>query len=150
MAIGAPVCGLAEVRSGGGESVRRAERHGGCKIIDRLRHDPRPVDRVHPRQCETVAKGVMVEHAFHQGLAIVERAVDRDRVDIMRGSARDHAPLHIGNAPVWKQDDEIHPVAVAKGFDGGGPVPATAGRTRWQPRRPRPDRADARRYAGDD
>jgi hypothetical protein len=52
--------------------VRRAERHAGNEVIDDLRQNPRPVDRIDPGQGHPVAEGEMVEHAFDDRLAIVE------------------------------------------------------------------------------
>ena len=51
---------VAEIAGRHGEghfAVRRAERHRGGEVIDRLRHDPRPVDRVDAGQAHAVAKG---------------------------------------------------------------------------------------------
>ena len=47
------------------------------KIVNDLGHDPGPVDGVHRRQIHLIAKRRVVEHGFHQILAIVKGAVDR-------------------------------------------------------------------------
>ena len=69
----------------------------------------------------------MIEHALHERLAIVERAVDGDGADIGRAGRRHHAPLHVGNAAVRKQHHEIDLGAVAKRFDGGAAGIARSG-----------------------
>ena len=76
-------------------AVRRAERHRGGEVVDDLRDDARPVDRVDARQPHPVAEGVMVEQSLHERLAVVERAFDRDRVDVVVGGRRHHPALHV-------------------------------------------------------
>ena len=71
-------------------AMRRAERRRGGEIVDHLRDDARPVDRVDAGQPHPVAEGVMVEQAFHQRLAIVERALDRKRMDVGIRRGRHH------------------------------------------------------------
>ena len=72
-------------------AVRRAERDRGGEVVDDLRDDARPVDRVDARQPHPVAEGVVVEQALHDRLAVVERAFDRERVDVVVGRGRHHA-----------------------------------------------------------
>ena len=81
-------------------AVRRAERDRRGEIIDRLRDDARPVDRVDAGQPHLVAEGVMVEQPLHDRLAIVERAFDRDRVDVVVRGRGHHPALHVGDAAV--------------------------------------------------
>jgi hypothetical protein len=45
-------------------AVGRAQRQGGGDVVDDLRHDARPVDRIHRRQPHLVAEGQVVEQAF--------------------------------------------------------------------------------------
>src|SRR6185437_5919684 len=76
---------VAEIAGGNREgdlAVRRAERRRGGEIIHRLRHDPRPVDRIDARQADAVAEGVVIEHRLHQRLTVVEGAFDGDGVDV--------------------------------------------------------------------
>ena len=100
-------------------AMRRAERDRGGEIIDRLRHDARPVDRVDAREPHLFGEGVVIEHALHQRLAIVERAFDRDRVDIGVIRGRHHAALHVGDAAVREQHHKIDTLAAAERLDRG-------------------------------
>ena len=61
----------------------------------------------------------MIEQAFDDGLAVVERAFDGERADIAGVRRRHHAPLHVGDAALRKQHDEIDLAAAAKGLDRG-------------------------------
>ena len=97
----------------------RAERDRGGEIIHHLRHDPRPVDRVDARQRDRIAKAVMVEHRLHDRLAIVERAFDRERMHVGRARRRHHPPLHVGDAPVREQHDQIDIVETRERIDRG-------------------------------
>jgi hypothetical protein len=63
-------------------AMRRAERDRGGEVVDHLRHDARPVDRVDARQRTRGRGSVMVEQALHDRLAIVEGAFDRERMDV--------------------------------------------------------------------
>jgi hypothetical protein len=60
---------------------------------------------------------MMIEHLFHDRLAIVEITVDRDRVDIGVLGAGHHPALHIGNAAIRKQHDEIDLRTAAERLD---------------------------------
>ena len=62
---------------------------------------------------------MVIEQAFDDGLAVVERALDGERADIAGIRRRHHPPLHVGDAALRKQHDEIDLVAVAESFDGG-------------------------------
>ena len=98
-------------------SVRRAECDRSGEIVHHLCDDPRPVDGIHAGEPRLVAKGVVVEHALHDGLAIVERSLDRQRVDIIVLDRRHHPPLHIGNAALRKKHEQVRAHATAKGLD---------------------------------
>ena len=60
------------------------------------------------------------EQRLHQILAVVERALDRDVADIRRQHGGHLAALHEAGALVRMQDDDVDPVAVGAGLDGGG------------------------------
>ena len=62
---------------------------------------------------------MVIEHAFDDGLAVVERTFDGERADIAGICRRHHPPLHVGDAALRKQHDEIDLVAVPESFDGG-------------------------------
>ena len=61
----------------------------------------------------------MIEHALHDRLAIVERAVDGDGADIGGVGRRHHPPLHVGNAALREQHDEVDLGATAERLDRG-------------------------------
>ena len=56
---------------------------------------------------------------LHDRLAVVEGAVDGERVDVGGVRRRHHALLHVGDAAVREQHDEIDLVAVAERLDRG-------------------------------
>ena len=99
--------------------MRRAERDRGGEIIDRLRHDARPVDGIDAGEPHPVAEGVVIEHRLHQRLAVVEGAVDGDRVHVGVGRRGHHAPLHLGDAAVGEQHHHVDLGAAAEGLDRG-------------------------------
>ena len=109
--------------------MRRAKSGCGGKVVHRLRHDPRPIDGVDPGQPHLVAEGVMVEQALHDRLAIVERALDGDGMDVIRGGCGHHPPLHVGDPAVWEHHEQIGARASAKRFDRGA-AGVTRGRDR--------------------
>ena len=53
------------------------ERHRRGKVINRLRDDTRPVDRIDAGERHRITESVMIEHSLHQRLTIVESAIDR-------------------------------------------------------------------------
>ena len=59
----------------------------------------------------------MVEHRLHDRLAIVEGALDRDRMHVGRSRRRHHPPLYIGDAPVREQHDQIDIVETRERID---------------------------------
>ncbi len=99
--------------------MRRAERDGGDEVVDDLGRDAGEVDRVDAREADAIAERMMIEHRLHDRLAIVEGAVDRERVDVGVLGAGHHPPLHVGDAAVRKQHDEIDLGAAAKRLDRG-------------------------------
>ncbi len=109
---------VAEVAGGHHEGdVTAAERGLRREVIDHLRHDARPVDGVDGGEPHPVAEGVVVEQRLHDRLAVVECAVDSDRMHIRLGCAGHHAPLHVGHAARGEQHHEIGAVAAAEGLD---------------------------------
>ena len=100
-------------------AMRRAERNRGGEIVDHLRDDARPVDRIDARESRLVAESVVVEHALHDRLAIIEGALDRQCVDIVVAGRRHHPPLHVGDAALRKQHEEIGAGAASERLDRG-------------------------------
>ena len=69
----------------------------------------------------------MVEQSLHQRLAVVEGAFDRERVHVVVVRRGHHPALHVGNAAVRKQNEQVSPLAAAErlnrratGIPGGG------------------------------
>ena len=83
-------------REGDG-AVRAAERRRGDEVVGDLRHHACPVDGVDAGQLHAIAESEVVEHRLQQRLAIVERAVDGNRVHVGFRGGRHHAPLHVGD-----------------------------------------------------
>ena len=99
-------------------AVRRAKRDRRGEVVDDLRDDARPVDRVDAGEPHPIAEAVVVEQALHDRLAIVERAFDRKRVHIRLGRRRHHAPLHVRDAAVRIERDHVDLIAAAERLDG--------------------------------
>ncbi len=113
---------VAEIAGRHGEAqgpLGRAQGHGGGHVIDHLGHDPRPVDRIDAGEGEAGAELLVGEHRLHQVLAVVERAVDRDGMNIGRQDRRHLPALDLGNAPVRIEHDDVERVAVAARLDRG-------------------------------
>ncbi len=90
------------------------------KIIDRLRHHPRPIDRIHAGEREFVAQPLIREKRLHQRLGIIEGPVERDDMDIL-GRKCGHLPaLHVRDAALRVKDEQIDLGDVAESCDSGG------------------------------
>ena len=76
--------------------VGSAEGDPGGHVVNRLRGDPRPVDRVHGGQPAFRAEPGVAEHRLHQSLAIVEGPFDGDVVDVGGIDGRHLAALDFG------------------------------------------------------
>ena len=61
----------------------------------------------------------MVEQPLHDRLAIVEGAFDGERMNVGGARRRHHPPLHVGDAAVRKQHDEIDIVETGERIDRG-------------------------------
>ena len=114
---------VAEVsrRDGKGDGTSgRTQGERGKGVVDGLRHNSRPIDRIYCRQIERVAERQVSEHCFDQGLAIVERSVDGDIVHV-RGIDGGHLPaLHLRDPAMGMQNNDGDRISPAAGFDGGG------------------------------
>ena len=111
---------VAEIAGGHGEidlPVRRAKADGGGEVIDHLCQHPAPVDRVHPRQPDLIAKCVVVEHVLQPCLRIVEIAVNRQRVHVGLNRRGHLAALHIRNAAMREENEHIDIIKPAKRLD---------------------------------
>jgi hypothetical protein len=74
---------------------------------------------------------MVVEHAFHDRLAVVECAFDRQRVDVIVLGRCHHASLHVGNRALRKQHEEIPRAAAAKRLDRSATGVARGRTTMW-------------------
>ena len=62
---------------------------------------------------------MIVEQPLHDRLAVVEGALHRERMHVTCACRRHHAPLHVGDAAVRKQHDQVDTVAVGERIDRG-------------------------------
>ena len=86
----------------------------GGKIVDNLRHDTCPVDRVHPRQAHLIAEGEIIKHIFEPRLRIVKCAVNGQSMGIGLGDRGHLAALHLGHTAMGEQDEHRHRIKPAK------------------------------------
>ena len=78
-------------------SLRARGGEVALEVVDDLRRDARPVDRVHRADAmPRLERGVGV-HRLHDVLAVVERALDREVVDVRRPAASTSAPAGTGS-----------------------------------------------------
>ena len=129
--------GVAEIAAGNGKNRRLAgfgDARRGVKIIDALRQQPADVDGVGGRQRNgperRIGKG-----AFHQRLAIVERAVYGDRADVVpqRGHLLPLAVADLGDGEQHQHADPVH--AVKRAGHGRAGIPACGRQDRQGPAR---------------
>ena len=59
----------------------------------------------------------MIEQALHDRLAVIERAVDRERMDVLLLRRRHHAPLHVRDAAMRIERDQVDLIAAAERLD---------------------------------
>ena len=64
-------------------------------------------------------KAWWLNSALHDGLAVVERAVDRERMDVVVGRRGHHPALHVGDAAVREQHEQVGARAAAERLDRG-------------------------------
>jgi hypothetical protein len=62
---------------------------------------------------------MVVEHAFHDRLAVIERTFDRHGVNVLLPRCSHHAPLHIRNPAARKEHEQVRARATAKRLDRG-------------------------------
>ena len=70
-----------------------------------------------PDSATPVAEAVVVEHALHDRLAVVESALDREGVDVRRAGGGHLPALHLRDAAVREEDEDVDRVAPAEGLD---------------------------------
>ena len=72
-----------------------------------LGRDARPVDRVHGGQAGALAQRRVAEQLLDDALAVVERALDRDRVHVGGVDRRHLAPLDVAHAALGIEHDDL-------------------------------------------
>eukprot|EP01136_Pigoraptor_vietnamica_P043332 Opistho-1_new@18598 len=100
-------------------AVRRAEADGGVEIIDHLRHQPSPVDRIDRSHLEPPGEVRVVEHRLHHRLSIVEAALDRDVVDVGRQHRGHLAALHVAHPLVRVEHEDVDALTPRHRVDRG-------------------------------
>ena len=91
--------------------MRRAERDGAREIIDRLRDDARPVDRIDPGEPDALAEAACRETAVSESLcASSKEPCKRDGVDIVVSDRRHLLALHVGDAAMRIEDEDVDAV----------------------------------------
>ena len=111
---------VAEIAGRDGEGhrpLRRAERDRGDEIIDDLGEDAGPVDGIDARQAHLVAEGEIAEQVLDDALAVVERALDRQRMDVGLADRRHLPALHVGHASVRIEDENVDLGLAGEGLD---------------------------------
>ena len=99
----------------------------------RSARDARPVDGIDARQPHLVAKSEVPEQLLDDALAIVERALDRERVDV-RPIDRRHLPaLHVRHPALRIEDEHFDLGLLGESLDRGS---AGVARCRSDDRRP--------------
>ena len=116
---GEDVAEIARRHREGDGAVRGAQDHGAGEVIDRLCGDSRPIDRVDAGEPQLIGEIRVLEQGFDDVLAIVEITVDGDGVDIVRPHRGHLAALHLGDAAIGKQDEDIDLIEPAESLDGG-------------------------------
>ena len=127
---------VAEIAGRNGEGywpLGRAKRNGGDEIIDDLRQDPRPIDGIDARQAHFVAKSEIAEQFLDDALTIVERALNRERVDVGPIDRRHLPALHVRHPALRVEDEHFDLGLLGESLDRRG---AGVARGRANDRRP--------------
>ena len=93
-----------------GFALGSAQLQRGGEVINHLRHQPCPVDRIDRADPVLVGDVLVGEDALHHRLRIVEAAIDRDIVDIGRAHGGHLAALDVADAPLGVQHEDLDPV----------------------------------------
>ncbi len=88
------------------------------KIVDYLRGDPGPVDRVDGRKACCLAECRVGEHCLYQVLAVVKRPLDCDAMHICGKHGCHLTALHLRHAAVRVQYEDVDCFPVPAGFNG--------------------------------
>ena len=135
---------IAEIAGRNGERHRpvgSAQSRGGDEVIDDLRQDAGPVDRVDAREAHLVAQRQIAEQLLHDALAVVERSFDRERMDVALADRRHLAALDVGHAAVRIENVDVGLRLAAEGLDGRRAGVAGGRPENGRPRFPTAERA---------
>jgi hypothetical protein len=97
----------------------RAERRRGGEVIDHLRDDARPVDRIDARKPHPVAKAWWLNRPFTSAWQSSKVPSTASACTLLSSGGRHHPPLHVGDAAVREQHKQIGPLAAAERLDRG-------------------------------
>ena len=100
-------------------AIWRAESRRSGEIIDHLRHDAAPVDRVHRREVEPFAQVGAGEERFHEILTIVKAPVEGYGVAIVRIQRGHLSALKFRYLAVGIHEEHIDPLAFKEGNKRG-------------------------------
>ena len=111
---------VAEIAGRNGEGyrpLRRPESDRADEIVNNLRQDAGPIDGIDARQAHFVAEGEIAEQVLDDPLAVVEIALDRQRMDV-RLTDRRHLPaLDVGYPSPRKEDEDLNLGLVGERLD---------------------------------
>ena len=114
---------IAEVASGHRKTrrpINAAKGQRRIKVIDNLRHDARPVDRVDRHQPATIRQeGLGHKARFHHRLAVVEVTLNRDVMNIGRHDGCHLTTLDLRDTLMRMQNENIDIVAALAALDSG-------------------------------
>ena len=111
---------VAEVAGGYRErhgARRAAELQGRVEVVDDLRHDARPVDRVDRNQTGALEEALIGEAGLDHLLAVVEVTFDGNVMDVVAKDAGHLATLHLGHPVVRVHDEDVDILASLAAFN---------------------------------
>ena len=114
--------GVAKIARGhavGDGPLGRAHGHGGGEVVDALGHDPGEVDRIDPGEVYGLPQALVLEGRLHDGLAVVEGALDGDAADIVLGRGGHEPALDFRDPALREERADPHMGPAAEGLHGG-------------------------------
>ena len=88
------------------------------EVVNDLRHDPRPVDRIYRHQFAPLEERLVGKALLDHLLAVVEVAFDRQVVDVVTLDGGHLPPLHLRHPVMRMEDEDIHMVAALAALNG--------------------------------
>ena len=92
----------------------------GVDVIDALGEDADDVDRVDRGEAHLFLEGQIAHQLLHDGLGVIEGALDRDRVDVVGSRAGHLALLQLGDASFGVENEDLGPLLAGEAMDRGG------------------------------